>query len=149
MYGPLPELPELTGSEETREEARRRGRLLEGFKAEAGITGNNGTVACDGMVDDTYVGVINFKTMIDFLHSRFFPRCEFALVSYQSCRTSAVRPANPFRVSASNIAIGTNVWKNWLPKGGCCQCTKFPPKFIHSHIGVLHIVTSMTSQNFK
>ena len=71
------------------------------------------------------------------------------LVSHQSCRTLAVLRTNPFRVSAANIAFGTNFWKNWLPKGGCCQCTKFPPKFIHSEIGDLDIVTSTTSQNFN
>ena len=35
-------------------------------------------------------------------------RYAVALVSHQSCRTSAVRRANPERVSAWNIAIGTN-----------------------------------------
>jgi hypothetical protein len=63
------------------------------------------------------------------------------VVSHQSCRTLAVLRANPFRVSAANIAFGSNVWKNWLPKGGCCQRTKFPPKIIYSKSGDLHIVT--------
>ena len=78
MCGPLPELPELKGSAETKEEARRRGRPPEGFRAEASITGNNGFVVCDGMVDDTYVGAVSFDVMIEFLHDRFFPRCDFA-----------------------------------------------------------------------
>jgi len=78
MCGPLPELPELVGSEKVREEARRRGRPPEGFQQEGGITGNDGVIAYDGMVDDTYVGAVSFEAMIDFLHSRFFPCCEFA-----------------------------------------------------------------------
>jgi len=78
MCGPLPELPGLVGSEKVREEARRRGQPPERFQQEWGIMGNNGVITCNGMVDDTFVGAVMFEAMIDFLHCRFFPRCEFA-----------------------------------------------------------------------
>jgi len=73
MCGPLPQLPELTGSEEIREEARRRGRPPEGFQAESGITGNDSITACGGMVDDKYIGAALFQAMIGFSPRQIFP----------------------------------------------------------------------------
>ena len=51
-----------------------RERLLEGDESLIGDTGN---VAFDGMIDDSYGSAVSFEAMYDFLHERFFPRCQW------------------------------------------------------------------------
>jgi hypothetical protein len=41
------------------------------------LIGDAGSVAFDGMVDDTYGSATDFNSMFDFLHEKFFPRCAF------------------------------------------------------------------------
>jgi len=45
-------------------------------------------------------------------------KSSYFFYSLLACDLSdSVLRTNSFRVSAANI----NVWKNWLPKGGCCH----------------------------
>ena len=39
------------------------------------LIGDHGSVAFDGMIDDSYGSATTFKAMHWFLHEQFFPRC--------------------------------------------------------------------------
>jgi hypothetical protein len=47
---------------------------IPGFRS---IIGDHGSAAFDGLIDDSYGGAETFADMLDFLHTKFFPRCEF------------------------------------------------------------------------
>ena len=63
------------------------GAIPEGFSEENGIRrelagsesliGDNGEIAFDGMIDDSYGSATTFEAMYQFLHTRFFPRCSW------------------------------------------------------------------------
>jgi hypothetical protein len=50
------------------------GSSIPGFRS---IIGDHGSTAFDGLIDDSYGGAETFSDMVDFLHTKFFPRCEF------------------------------------------------------------------------
>ena len=47
------------------------------LRGEESLIGDHGTVAFDGMIDDSYGSSVSFEDMYDFLHEKFFPRCDW------------------------------------------------------------------------
>ena len=47
------------------------------LKGEDSLIGDYGEVAFDGMIDDSYGSATSFEAMYNFLHERFFPRCDW------------------------------------------------------------------------
>jgi hypothetical protein len=52
------------------------GNIIPGFPSVIGDS-DDGSVAFDGMVDDSYGSATDFDSMFTFLHEKFFPRCVF------------------------------------------------------------------------
>jgi len=66
------------------------GAVPEGFEGSSGVRmrlpgeesliRDQGDFAFEGMIDDSYGSSTTFKTMYDFLHERFFPRCHWGTI---------------------------------------------------------------------
>jgi hypothetical protein len=58
------------------EDADADDNVIPGFPSLIGDS-EDGSVAFDGMVDDSYGSATDFESMFTFLHEKFFPRCTF------------------------------------------------------------------------